>query len=71
MHCRIQLIVDKFQCAEKLVSTGVPQRLLIFPILFIIYISRIFEVIKAAVSGVKALSFSDNIEIVVLTSSVD
>jgi hypothetical protein len=71
MHHRIQLVVDGFQCAEKSVSTGVPQGLLASPILFVIYISEIFKVIKAAVPEVKALFFSDNIEIVASVSSVD
>jgi hypothetical protein len=71
MHCRIQLIVDRFQYAEKSVSTGVPQGSPASLILFAIYISRIFEAIKTAVSGVRALSFSDNIDIVVLAGSVD
>jgi hypothetical protein len=53
------------------VSTEVPQRLLISLIHFIIYISRIFEVIETAVLEVKTLFFSDNIRIVVLASSVD
>jgi hypothetical protein len=71
MHCRIQLVVDRFQCAEKSVSTEVSQGLLISSILFTIYINRIFKAIEAAVSGVKALFFSDNIGIVALASSVD
>ena len=71
MHCRIQLIVDRFQYTEKLVSTEVPQGLSVSLILFTIYISRVFKVIKAAVPEVRALFFSDNIGIVASASSVD
>jgi hypothetical protein len=71
MHRRIQLVVDGFQCAEKLVSTGVPQGSPASPILFAIYISGVFEAIEAAVPGVKALSFSDDVGIVAPASSVD
>ena len=71
MHHRIQLVVDGFQCAEKSVSTGVPQGSPASPILFAIYISGVFEAIEAAVPGVKALSFSDDVGIVAPAISVD
>ena len=71
MHCRIQLVVDEFQYTEKSVSTEVPQGLPASSILFAIYISRVFEAIEAAVPGVKALSFSDDVGIVAPASSVD
>ena len=68
---KVQLVVDGFQCPEKPISTGVPQGSPASPILFIIYISRVFHVIEEAVPGMGPLSFADDIGLVAAAGSVD
>ena len=47
-----------------------PQGSLVSPILFVIYLSGVFRTIEEAVPGVQALSFADDLGIVVSASSV-
>ena len=53
------------------VNSELPQGSPVSTILFLIYISGVFEAIETAVPGVGPLSFADDIGIVALGSSVD
>jgi ribonuclease HI len=66
---KVQLVIDGFQCAEQPV-TGVPQGSPVSPILFVIYLSGVFHAIEETVPGVQALSFADDLGMVVSASSV-
>jgi hypothetical protein len=57
---QIQLVIDGHTCPAASLETEVPQGSPVSPILFIIYLSGIFEVIEAKVP-IKALSFVDDI----------
>ena len=67
---KILLVIDGHQGPESAV-TGLPQGSLVSPILFVIYISGIFEAIERAVPGVRALSFADDIGLIGCRNSVD
>lgn len=43
----VELVIDGLINLKCKVETGIPQRLPVFPILFLIYISRIFLAIKS------------------------
>jgi hypothetical protein len=66
---KVQLVIDSFQCPVQPV-TGIPQGSPVSPILFVIYLSGVFQAIEEAVPGVQALSFADDLGIVVPAGSV-
>jgi hypothetical protein len=61
---QLQLVIDGHTCPAQSIQSGVPQGSPVSPILFAIYLSGIFEAVEAAVPGVRALSFADDIELV-------
>jgi hypothetical protein len=61
---QIQLIINSHTCPIFSLETRVPQRSPVSLILFIIYLSGIFEVIKVKVP-IKVLSFMDDISLLV------
>jgi len=58
---KVRLVVDGTEGEAYEVDTGIPQGLPVAPILFITYLSGIFEEVEKRVPGVKALSFADDI----------
>jgi hypothetical protein len=56
-----QLVIDGFTCSLKDTNSGVPQGSLVSPILFIIYLSGIFDRIEEQNPEITALSFADDI----------
>ncbi|KAL1980085.1 hypothetical protein VTN96DRAFT_4674 [Rasamsonia emersonii] len=68
---RVQLVIDGHQGLENPISSGVPQGSPVSPILFVIYISGVVEAVEAAVPGIRALSFADDIGLIALGNSVD
>ncbi|KAL2012391.1 hypothetical protein VTN00DRAFT_5109 [Thermoascus crustaceus] len=68
---RVQLMIDGTQCPEHPISSGVPQGSPVSPILFVIYLSGIFEAVEAAVPGIRALSFADDIGLIASGTSVE
>lgn len=70
-NCKVQLVIDGHQGLEHPINSGVPQGSPVSPILFVIYISGVFQAIETAVPGVRALSFADDIGLIALGSSVD
>ncbi|ODM14581.1 hypothetical protein SI65_09926 [Aspergillus cristatus] len=57
----VQLQIDNTQCPAHPINSGVPQGSPVSPILFIIYLSGVFETIKRSVTGIQSLSFADDI----------
>src|SRR6266480_3145606 len=66
---RLQLVVDEFKCEKKLVNTKVSQKSPVLFILFAIYFSEIFKVVKKAVPT-KSFFFINDLEFVVSAESV-
>jgi len=58
---RVQLVIDGFTCPNRDIITGVPQGSPVSPILFIIYLSGVFNSIEARIPEITALSFADDI----------
>ena len=56
-----QLVIDGFTCSLKDTNSGVPQGSPVSPILFIIYLSGIFNKIEEQNPEITALSFADDI----------
>jgi len=63
-------MLDDFLCSEQLTNSELSQRFSIFFIFFVIYLSRVFKIIKSKVSEAHAFFFADDIEIVISESSV-
>ena len=58
---QVQLTIDNMQCPAYPINSGVPQGSPVSPILFIIYLSGVFDTIERTVPGIQALSFADDI----------
>ena len=55
-------MIDRDNNQEKDVETGIPQRLPVSRILFLIYISRVFEQVEKELSGsFRSLLYDDNL----------
>ncbi|ODM14623.1 hypothetical protein SI65_09968 [Aspergillus cristatus] len=57
----VQLQIDNTQCPAHPINSGVPQGSPVSPILFIIYLSGVFDAIERRVNGIQCLSFADDI----------
>lgn len=58
---KVQLVIDGHENREREVETGIPQGLPVSPILFLIYISQVFDVVAEACPLVTFLSFVDDL----------
>ncbi|ODM18007.1 hypothetical protein SI65_06795 [Aspergillus cristatus] len=65
----VQLQIDNTQCRAQPINSGVPQGSPVSPILFIIYLSGVFDVVES-VAGVQSLSFADDIGLLASGHSV-
>ena len=66
----VQLQIDNTQCPAHPINSGVPQGSPVSPILFIIYLSGVFDVIERSVAGIQSLSFADDIGLLASGHSV-
>ena len=67
---KIQLVIDGHDNEEREVETGIPQGSPVSPILFLIYISGVFDKISEISPGVTSLSFIDDLGFIASSSSV-
>jgi len=58
---QVKLVLDSKTCEANPVDTGIPQGSPVAPILFTTYLSGISDKAEAAVSGIRGLSFVDDI----------
>ncbi|ODM15132.1 hypothetical protein SI65_09371 [Aspergillus cristatus] len=57
----VQIQINNTQCPAHPINSGVPQGSPVSLILFIIYLSGVFDVIERRVNGIQCLSFADDI----------
>ena len=57
----MEIVIDGHINPEKNMETDIPQRLPVSPILFIIYISGVFDAVSAILSKTISISFIDDL----------
>ncbi len=67
---KIQLVIDRHDNKERDIETGIPQGSPVSPILFMIYISRVFEAVTENNLTVTSLSFVDDLGFIASRTSV-
>lgn len=50
--CKVQLVIDGHENLEQSIETGIPQGSLVSPILFLIYISGVFDEVAEVVPDI-------------------
>lgn len=70
MDRRVQLVIDRYNNKKREIETRTPQRSLVSPILFLIYISKVFIKVIENRSLVIFVSFIDDLGFIVSGSSV-
>ena len=61
MDKKVEIVIDGHINPENRVEIGIPQGLPVSPILFLIYISRVFDVVKKESPETTSLSFMDKL----------
>ena len=67
---RVQLVINRYDNKEREIETGILQRSPVSPILFLIYISGVFDIVTENNPTVTSLSFVDNLGFIASSSSV-
>lgn len=67
---KLQLVIDGHNNPEKDVETGIPQGSPVSPILFLIYISGVFEQVEKELPEIVSLSFVDDLGFIASETSV-
>ena len=67
---KVQLVIDGHENREREIETGIPQGSPVSPILFLIYISGVFDQVTKTYPLVTSLSFIDDLGFIALGSSV-
>ena len=67
---KVQLVIDGHESKKRKIETGIPQGSSVSPILFLIYISEVFDAVKEACPLVTSLSFVDDLGLIALETSV-
>ena len=68
---KIQIIIDGHENKEREIEAGIPQGSPVSPILFLIYISGVFDSVSESCPSVTDLSFVDDLGLIVSRSSVE
>ncbi len=67
---KVQLVIDGHENKEREIETGIPQGSPVSPILFLIYISGVFDKVSEASPLFTSLSFVDDLGFIAYGSSV-
>lgn len=67
---KIQLVIDGHENKEREIEPGIPQGSSVLPILFLIYISGVFDKVTETSPFVTSLSFIDDLGFIASGSSV-
>lgn len=65
----IQLVIDRHENKERETETGIPQGSLVLPVLFLVYISGVFDLVSEACPLVTSLSFVGDLGFIASRSS--
>ena len=66
----VELVIDGFANPRRKIKSGIPQGSPVSPILFLIYLSGVFQAVEEAVPGVSSLSFMDDLGFIAEGGSV-
>lgn len=66
----MELIIDGFAISWQKVETGILQDLLVSPILFFIYISKVFPAIETKLPNIACVSFVNDLVYVISDCSI-
>lgn len=64
------MVIDGHDNKEKKIEIGIPQELLVSLILFLIYISRVFNAVRENNLAVTSLSFMDHLRFIAFCTSI-
>ena len=67
---KVQLVIDGHDNKEREIETGIPPGSPVSPILFLVYISGVFDEVAKASPSVTSLSFIDDLGFIASGSSV-
>ena len=67
---KVYLVIDEHDNKERDIKTKITQGFLVFPILFLIYISEVFNKVSETSPLVTSLSFVDDLGFIVSSSSI-
>lgn len=67
---KIEMVIGRHENLERDVKTSISQDLLVLPILFLIYISRVFNTITTTSLSVTSISFIDDLKFQVIGNSI-
>lgn len=67
---KIQHVIDGYKNPENDVETGIPQGSPVSPVLFLIYISGVFEQVEKELPEIVSLSFLNDLGFIALGTSV-
>lgn len=67
----MELIIDGFAISWQKIETGILQGLPIFPILFLIYISKVFPAIGTKLPNITCISFINDLAYVTSDYSIN
>ena len=67
---KVQLVIDGHESKERKIETGIPQGSPVSPIIFLIYISQVFDAVIEACPLVTLLSFVDDLGFIASGTSV-
>lgn len=70
LNRKVKLVINGYVNLEKEVNTGIPQGSPVFPILFLIYISGVFDTVTTTSPNMISLSFIDDLGFLVDGKSI-
>ena len=67
---KVQLVIHRYKSKKRKIEIGIPQKSLVSPFFFLIYISQVFDVVTEVYLLVTLLSFVDDLGFIASRTSV-